>query len=52
MTNAIATVTITLILVTNWTGDTFNGKELGFVATNHVASVMYQGDTNQLKSND
>lgn len=47
MTNSIATIAISLMLTTNWTGVKFNGKELGYVATNHVATVVYQGETNQ-----
>lgn len=35
------------MLVTNWTGVKFNDKELGYIATNHVATVAYQGETNQ-----
>ena len=34
------------MLVTNWTGTKFNDKELGYVATNHVATVVYQGEIN------
>ena len=45
MTNAI--ITISLVLTTNWTGVQDNGKELGYVSTNHVAQVMYQGATNE-----
>ena len=37
---------IRLELVTNWTGYTFQGRELGYVATNHIADVFYQGATN------
>jgi hypothetical protein len=47
MTNTIAQITVSLMLVTNWTGTKFNDKELGYVATNHVATVVYQGETNQ-----
>ena len=39
-------VVLNLNVVTNWTGYTFQGKELGYVATNHDASIGYQGATN------
>ena len=43
-----ATVQITLQLITNWTGVKLNNvQELGYVATNHNATVIYQGLTNQ-----
>ena len=47
MTNIIAQITMSLILVTNWTGHNFNSKELGYVATNHVATILYQNQTNE-----
>ena len=34
-------------LQTNWTGVSFQGKELGYVVTNHVATVTYLDTTNQ-----
>jgi hypothetical protein len=45
MTNLIAT--LSLITITNWTGVNFQNKELGYVATNHMANVAYDGSTNQ-----
>ena len=43
-----ATVQITLQPITNWTGVNLNNvQELGYVATNHNATVIYQGLTNQ-----
>ncbi len=39
--------TVRLEETTNWTGTQFNGRELGYVATNHIASVVYQGATNE-----
>lgn len=47
MTNKLAQITVSLMLITNWTGVQFNNKELGYVATNHVATVSYQDTTNQ-----
>ena len=47
MTNLLAQITISLSLITNWTGHVFEGKEVGYVATNHVATVLYQDVTNQ-----
>lgn len=48
-TNNIPDPSITLRLetITNWTGVLQNGQELGYVATNHVAVVYYQGATNE-----
>jgi len=48
-TNDIERPTIALRLdtVTNWTGVSRDGKELGYVATNHVGIVYYQGATNE-----
>jgi hypothetical protein len=46
-TNSITSITVALVLITNWTGVTFNNKELGYVATNHILTVDYQGGTNQ-----
>lgn len=45
MTNLIATVAMALNLSTNWTGYDFNGQELGYVLTNHVAMIRYQNET-------
>ena len=43
MTNLLsAKLAISLTLATNWTGVTFEGKELGYVATNHIATVTYE----------
>jgi hypothetical protein len=42
MTNLIAQLSISLALTTNWTGYTFNGKELGYLATNHIATIGYE----------
>lgn len=52
MTNIIAEITVTLALVTNWTGVSVGTNELGYVATNHAARIIYEGETNvfQLKS--
>lgn len=41
-----AYVDVHLDVVTNWTGAQFNGKELGYLATNHIAEIVYQGETN------
>ena len=50
-TNKILDPSITLRLdqITNWTGVIADGKELGYVATNHVAVLYYQGATNEFK---
>jgi hypothetical protein len=45
MTNL--TFTLLLSLSTNWTGTTFQDRELGYVVTNHVAEVVYRGQTNR-----
>jgi hypothetical protein len=47
MTNILTSIVITFVLITNWTGVQFNGKELGYTVTNHVAVITYQGGTNQ-----
>ena len=47
MTNILAQISVALVGVTNWTGVQFNTQELGYVATNHVLTVVYQGETNQ-----
>jgi len=44
MTNIVATVA--LIISTNWTDQIHDEKQLGFLVTNHVATVIYQGETN------
>lgn len=44
LTNAI--IKISLSVFTNWTGFKFEDKELGYVATNHIATVNYQNQTN------
>lgn len=44
MTNIL--VTVALITSTNWTDEIHDGKQLGYEITNHVATVIYQGDTN------
>lgn len=43
MTNLIATIVIHLTLSTNWTGHINGTNELGYVLTNHVAVVTYEG---------
>lgn len=44
-TNLIAT--LSLVLFTNWTGFRDGNRELGVLATNHVATIHYAGATNQ-----
>lgn len=51
MTNTIAQFTVSLLLATNWTGVSFKDKELGYVVTNHVATVVYEGKTNDFTLN-
>lgn len=46
MTNLL--VSITLMITTNWTGYEFGGRELGYLVTNQVAHIEYQGTTNEL----
>lgn len=46
MTNLIAQLIVTLTLATNWTGTVKDGQELGYVVTNHVATVTYEGTSN------
>jgi hypothetical protein len=43
-------ISATLLLQdsTNWTGVVSSGKELGFVVTNYVAQIVYDGGTNYL----
>ena len=52
MTNLIAELSIALICVTNWTGKFAGTNELGYVSTNHVATIRYDGSerTIELKS--
>ena len=52
MTNLIAEISIALICVTNWTGKMVGTNELGYVSTNHVATIRYDGvdRTIELKS--
>jgi len=52
MTNLIASIVITLTVVTNWTGHHNKSLELGYIVTNHVANLTYEGETHafQLKS--
>lgn len=45
MTNLL--INLTLLLSTNWTGATFQDRELGYVVTNHVLEVQYRGVTNK-----
>lgn len=45
MTNLL--FTIALVLSTNWTGYINGTNELGYVLTNHVATVVYRGRTNE-----
>jgi len=40
-TNILAT--LSFILITNWTGVVVDGRELGYVATNHVSKIDWQG---------
>lgn len=40
MTNLLAQ--IAFVIATNWTGHQFNGQELGYVITNHIATVKYE----------
>ena len=47
MTNLLASLAITLTTQTNWTGVTSQDKELGYIITNHIATVAYQDITNQ-----
>jgi hypothetical protein len=35
-----------LVTITNWTGYTFQDRELGYEATNHIATIYYQDVTN------
>ena len=42
-----AALTLRLDTVTNWTGVNHDGQELGYVVTNHVAVIYYQGATNE-----
>lgn len=35
------------ISATNWTGSYYQGKELGFVQTNHICIIVYDGTTNR-----
>lgn len=52
MTNIISSFVVSLLVVTNWTGSIHEGKELGFVQTNHVLTAIYKGTTKhqQLKT--
>lgn len=52
MTNLVAEMAVTLALVTNWTGVNVGTNELGYIATNHAARIIYDGKTNvfQLQS--
>ena len=43
MTNLIAQLSISLVLATNWVGVNNSTNELGYVVTNHVATVNYEG---------
>jgi len=43
MTNLIHAVSLSFSVFTNWTGHQFDGKELGYVATNHVLTATYEG---------
>lgn len=49
MTNLVAEIVVTLTLVTNWTGVNFEGKELGYVATNHTATLTYEGKPHEFE---
>lgn len=44
MPNLITELSISLVVITNWTGVQLGTKELGYVATNHVANVCYEGE--------
>ena len=49
MTNLLsAKLAISLTLATNWTGVTFEGRELGYVATNHIATVTYECEEHEM----
>jgi hypothetical protein len=48
MTNLLAIATITV--VTNWTGVTSQGKELGYLSTNHDITLSYQKTTNVVQA--
>lgn len=41
-TNLVAEIVVTLTCVTNWTGFVADKQELGYVATNHVATITYE----------
>jgi hypothetical protein len=43
----IQSLTVALIAATNWTGHINGTNELGYVVTNHVATIRYQGQTNE-----
>lgn len=47
MTNLIAQLVVFLTLGTNWTGSIRDGQELGYIVTNHVATVTYDGEVKQ-----
>ena len=48
MTNLIAQLTISLVLVTNWTDIIRQGQQAGLICTNHVATIEYLGTTNSM----
>lgn len=47
MTNLVAQLVVVLTLGTNWTGTVKDGQELGYLTTNHVATVTYQGESKE-----
>ena len=49
MTNLISQICLTFVLVTNWTGVVNGPNELGYVSTNHVLTVIYEGATNDFQ---
>ena len=44
MTNLVAEIVVTLTLATNWTGVNFNNHEVGYIVTNHTATITYEGE--------
>ena len=47
MTNLLSAISLTFVLLTNWTGVVNGPNELGYLATNHVLTVTYDGGTNE-----
>lgn len=44
MTNRISELSLSFMLITNWTGHIVGGNELGYVATNHNLSWQYESN--------